>query len=170
MRTYSTELLVSRIVFQRHKNKIKNGREPVFCKVDMKIKELIDRFLFLCSVPKCVKCKEKLGYGDRGLCVNCLNIYNEHKKRDCPKCAKVLSKCSCSSDYLLAHGVKNIIKLFRYSKTEESMPSNYLIYSLKQDNSAVVFKLFSDASREIMSFSPKQKKNKAKTLIFSFIH
>ena len=100
----------------------------------MKIKEIFNRILFFCSVPKCVKCGAKLDYSDRGLCCDCLKVYDEHKRRDCPKCAKVLSRCSCSSDYLTAHGVKNVIKLFRYSKTEESLPSNYLIYSLKQDN------------------------------------
>ena len=102
--------------------------------VAMKIKEIFNRILFLCSVPKCVKCGAKLDYTDRGLCSACLSVYEEHKRRDCPKCARVLSRCSCSSDYLMSHSVKCVIKLFRYSKTEESMPSNYLIYSLKQDN------------------------------------
>ena len=100
----------------------------------MKIQQLIDRFLFLCSVPKCVSCGEKLLYGQRGLCSDCFAVYKEHKKRNCPRCAKILARCSCSSDRLSAHGIKRTVKLFRYAKTEESVPSNYLIYSLKQDN------------------------------------
>lgn len=110
----------------------------------MKIKDLYNRILFLCSVPKCVKCGVKLDYEERGLCADCLEIYKEHKRRDCPKCSKVLSRCSCSSDYLLAHGVNNVVKLFRYAKTDESMPSNYLIYSLKQDNREDVISFLSE--------------------------
>ena len=35
-------------------------------------------------------------------------------------------------------------KVFRYSRSEESMPSNYLIYSLKQDNRSDVVKFLTD--------------------------
>ena len=110
----------------------------------MKVKEIFNRILFLCSVPKCVKCGAKLDYKDRGLCCDCLSVYQNHKLRNCPKCSKVLSQCACSSDYLAAHGVKNVIKLFRYSKAEEAMPSNYLIYSLKQDNREDVISFLSE--------------------------
>ena len=100
----------------------------------MKIKELLNRALFYISVPKCVLCKDKLDYGDRGLCKACMSVYIEHKKRNCPRCSNVLEKCSCTYDALEPYGIKKLIKICRYSKADESLPSNYLIYSLKQDN------------------------------------
>lgn len=114
----------------------------------MKIKEIIKRILFYISVPKCVCCKERLDYEDRGLCKRCLMIYEEHKKRNCPRCSKKLSECFCTYDKLDAHGIKNLVKLFRYSKSDESLPSNYLIYSLKQDNRDDVIDLLSDELSE----------------------
>ncbi len=110
----------------------------------MKVKELFNRAVFYISVPKCVACKNKLDYGEKGLCKACRDIYLEHKKRNCPHCSKVLSECSCTYDCLKSNGIKNLIKVFRYSKTEQSIPSNYLIYSLKQDNRADVLSLLSD--------------------------
>ena len=110
----------------------------------MKIKELFNRVIFYIAVPKCVMCKDKLNYGERALCQKCRAVYDEHKKRNCPHCSKVLAECSCSYDYLESHGIKNLIKIFRYSKTEQSLPSNYLIYSLKQDNRADVLSFLSD--------------------------
>lgn len=110
----------------------------------MKFKELYNRAIFYLSVPKCVCCKEKLDYEDKGLCKSCRATYESHKLRDCPRCSHKLSECFCTYDDLESHGIKNLVKLFRYSKTEESMPSNYLIYSLKQDNRKDVIAFLSD--------------------------
>lgn len=110
----------------------------------MNIRELINRALFYVTVPKCVLCKEKLDFDDRALCKNCFSVYESHKKRNCPKCANVLNECFCTYDYLESHGIKNLVKLFRYSQSEHSLPSNYLIYSLKQDNRKDVFSFFAD--------------------------
>ena len=110
----------------------------------MNFSELLKRALYYISVPKCVLCKEKLDYEDRGLCKKCLVEYKRHKQRDCPHCAHILSECSCSYPYLKSHGIKKFIKLFRYSKAEASMPSNYLIYSLKQDNRSDVLSFLAD--------------------------
>lgn len=110
----------------------------------MKIKEFINRAIYYVSVPKCVLCKEKLDYGERGLCKKCMSAYESHKKRNCPKCSKILSKCFCTYDCLESHGIKNLVKVFRYSKTEQSLPSNYLIYSMKQDNRKDVIDFLAD--------------------------
>ena len=110
----------------------------------MKIKELINRAIYYVSVPKCVCCKDKLDYGERGLCKRCIKGYEEHKRRNCPKCSKILSECFCTYDSLESHGIKNLIKIFRYSKTEQSLPSNYLIYSMKQDNRKDVIDFLAD--------------------------
>lgn len=110
----------------------------------MNIKEIYKRAIYYISVPKCVLCNEKLDYGDRGLCKSCIEEYKKHKERDCPKCAKILSKCFCTYEDLESHGIKNLVKIFRYSKSEQSMPSNYLIYSLKQDNRNDVMDFLAD--------------------------
>lgn len=110
----------------------------------MDIKEFFKRILYYVSVPKCVLCKEKLDYEDRGLCKKCKIEYDRHKTRDCPTCGKILSRCSCSYEKLEAHGIKKFIKIFRYSKAEQSFSSNYLIYSLKQDNRADVLSFLSE--------------------------
>lgn len=110
----------------------------------MKIKDLINRVLYYISVPKCVACKEKLDYGERGLCKNCMQKYKRHKQRNCPRCSKILSECFCSYESLEKNGIKNLVKIFRYSKAEQAIPSNYLIYSLKQDNRRDVLSFLSD--------------------------
>jgi ComF family protein len=109
----------------------------------MKKRDFLKRVLYYISVPKCVLCGEKLDYEDMGLCKKCMVEYIRHKQRNCPKCSKILSECSCSYKTLEAHGIKKFIKIFRYSKAEQSMPSNYLIYSLKQDNRSDVLSFLS---------------------------
>lgn len=110
----------------------------------MNIKELINRAIYYISVPKCVLCKEKLNFEERGLCGKCMDAYTEHKKRNCPRCAKALPECFCTYDSLEAHGIKYLTKIFRYSKSEQSLPSNYLIFSLKQDNRKDVISFLAD--------------------------
>lgn len=110
----------------------------------MRGNQFFKRVLFYISVPKCVLCKEKLDIEDRGLCKSCMVKYEQHKERNCPYCAKRLSECFCSYKELKNHGIKNLAKVFRYSKAEQSMPSNYLIYSLKQDNRSDVLSLLSE--------------------------
>ena len=110
----------------------------------MKIRELLNKVIYYVSVPKCVFCKDKLDYGERGLCKACVDTYEAHKLRNCPRCSRKLSECFCTYDDLDSHGIKNLVKIFRYSKNEESMPSNYLIYSLKQDNRKDVISLLAD--------------------------
>lgn len=100
----------------------------------MKFKEFIERALFLLSVPKCVCCGEQLDFEDKALCKNCMRDYLDAKTRDCSRCARVLSRCTCSNFYLAKHGIKKLVKLFRYETYKESDPSSYLVYSLKQDN------------------------------------
>ena len=103
------------------------------------IKELIDRFLFYVSVPKCVSCDEILVYGEKALCSNCYKEYLEQKKRQCSRCAKKLSACCCSNFYLERNRVKSLIKVYRYNPKNQDLPGNRLIYSLKQDHRRDVF-------------------------------
>jgi len=100
----------------------------------MTFHEFIDRFLFLISVPKCVSCDTILDYGERGICSSCRKEYESAKTRDCSRCAKLISYCTCSNFYLERHYIKNLAKVFRYVKGNEDSPTSALIYSLKQDN------------------------------------
>lgn len=100
----------------------------------MDIKFFLNSVLFYISVPKCVVCNERLDLYDRGLCQSCKSIYEMHKTRNCSRCAKELNRCSCSNEYLKSHSVKKHFKLFRYLHTDQAIPGNKLIYSLKQDN------------------------------------
>ncbi len=99
----------------------------------MKIKGIIDKLLFLISVPRCVGCGKRLLYTEKALCDDCLIEYNENKLRDCSLCGKKLSYCTCSTEYLKSHYIKKLIKVFRYRQNEDN-PSNKLIFSLKSDN------------------------------------
>ncbi len=110
----------------------------------MLLRELFDRFLFLVSVPKCVACGVPLDYGDRALCKACLIEYEEHKTRNCSRCAHKLSECDCSNFYLMRHSMKKLLKVYRYTTSEQRTPWNMLIYSLKQDNRRDVFDFLSD--------------------------
>lgn len=110
----------------------------------MNFQEFVERALFLLSVPKCVCCKEPLDFEDKALCKTCMRGYLETKTRDCSRCAKILSRCTCSNFFLAKHGVKRLIKLFRYETYKEMDPASYLVYSLKQDNRRDTFHFTSE--------------------------
>ncbi len=100
----------------------------------MSAKAIFDRLAYLLSVPKCVSCAEKLDYGQNALCTACKSDYEEICSRNCSRCARLLSECTCSIPYLEAHYIKKLIKVFRYQNREENSSANALIYSLKKDN------------------------------------
>ena len=100
----------------------------------MSIKLIFDRFLHLISVPTCVCCKERLDFNNLALCPKCSAQFEEIKTRNCSKCGKILSMCSCSTKDLEIHFVKKIVKSFRYYPRTENLAANALIYSLKHDN------------------------------------
>lgn len=131
----------------------------------MLIRELIDRLLFLVSVPKCVSCGTPLDFGDRGLCKPCLLDYEEHKTRNCSRCARVLSECDCSNFYLKRHSLKKLLKVYRYTTSEQATPWNTLIYSLKQDNRHDVFDFLADELVGVIKNSLDIDGNEGKYLI-----
>lgn len=105
----------------------------------MTLSELYDKFLFLVSVPKCVKCGELLDFGERVFCTACLADYEDQKQRVCSRCSKKLGLCSCSNAYLEAHYVRRLIKVYRYNSKILELAGNRVIYSLKQDYRRDVF-------------------------------
>ena len=107
----------------------------------MNKKSLMDRVLFALSVPKCVCCKTRLDYGNMALCPKCYAQFEEMLSRNCSRCARKLSECDCSNDFLRGHFVKRVIKCFRYIDRGVPNPANMLIYSLKRDNRNDVLEL-----------------------------
>ena len=94
----------------------------------------MDRVLFALSVPKCVCCGKRLNYGEKALCLKCSAEFNDFKSRNCARCARVLHKCDCTTDYLKSHFIRKTIKCFRYLNRNGANAGNALIYSLKRDN------------------------------------
>lgn len=105
--------------------------------------KFFDKILYYISVPKCVACGERLSTEDRGLCSSCLDEYRAHLERNCSKCAKPLRECACTNEYLDAHFVHSLVKLFRYVPDAKNAASS-LIYSLKRDNNRRVLDFLSD--------------------------
>lgn len=110
----------------------------------MNISEIMDRALFALSVPKCVCCGERLNYGQRAFCLKCSIEFEEFKTRNCARCAKILSKCDCSNEFLEAHFIRRVVKCYRYLNHNEKSSANALIYSLKRDNRRDVLDFASD--------------------------
>lgn len=98
----------------------------------MKVGELLSKALFLLSVPKCVHCKERLDYSDRAFCRKCSAEFENFKNRSCSLCARVLSECDCSVSPLRRHGVKRVLKVYRYIPGEKNRLPNSLVFALKQ--------------------------------------
>lgn len=109
----------------------------------MNIKEFGRAVLFYISVPKCVGCREKLSINEAAICNNCLEQYEDVKRRNCSVCGKMLYECECANDYLERHYVKKLFKVFRYVRIDP-LPSNNLIYSLKRDNRKDVLNFLAD--------------------------
>ena len=110
----------------------------------MRISKFMDRALFALSVPKCICCGDKLNYGEKAFCPKCYAEYNDFKTRNCSKCARILSECDCSNDFLESHFVRRVVKCYRYITINDNMPSNKLIYSLKRDNREDVLSFAAD--------------------------
>ena len=100
----------------------------------MDISALLKRVRFYITVPTCVHCGERLDYEDRVFCPDCRSRYENVKLRNCSRCAKILSKCSCPNDYLDAHLVHRLIKIVRYVSSLEDLVQNRLIFCLKREN------------------------------------
>lgn len=124
----------------------------------MKFKELLNRCLFYISVPKCVCCGVRLTVNEGPLCQTCLEKYKEIKLRNCSICSKTLDRCTCPNKYLDSHLVHNLIKVYRYV-SQEDLPSNKLIFSLKKDNRIDVLGFLSSELADAISASVSDPEN-----------
>ncbi len=119
---------------------------------DMKLKKFIDYVFFYITVPRCVGCGSKLSRTDKALCAECQKEYLNVKNRNCSRCAKKLENCICSNAYLESHGVRELVKVFRYTREGEP-PSNMVIYSLKRDNRKDVLDFLTNELRNALESS-----------------
>ena len=103
------------------------------CGFYMKLSALRDAILFYIGVPRCVGCGEFLAREDRVFCPACRMVYDNAKMRNCSRCAKVLSQCTCPNDFLDSHYIHTLVKVTRYIHNPD-LPQNRIIYSLKQQN------------------------------------
>lgn len=121
----------------------------------MKFKNIKDFLFFYLSVPKCVGCKRRLLRTEKALCADCLSEHENLLLRNCSICSLPLNRCSCSNKYLDLHYVHKVIKVFRYLNTDEVVPSNNLIYSLKRDNRQDVLEFVAEALCDAIEHSLK---------------
>ncbi len=100
----------------------------------MDFSDFLKRAMHYITVPFCVHCRQRLDIDSAVFCPTCLLRYQNVKLRNCSQCASVLSKCSCTNDYLDTHLVHRLIKVVRYVSSIEDLPQNRLIFSLKREN------------------------------------
>ncbi len=110
----------------------------------MTIKSIFRDILFYLSVPCCISCGKRIDKHDMAFCPECSIEFREIASRNCSVCNNILSKCSCSCEYLESMKVKRVVKVFRYKNRDENLTANRLIYSLKEDDRFDVTEYASD--------------------------
>jgi ComF family protein len=84
-------------------------------------------------VPKCAGCEERLPPNPSVcLCPACLSIYNLETTKECAKCAKVMSECSCSTENLEKAKILRLAKLTVYLPHSNDYVVNKMIFKLKK--------------------------------------
>ena len=97
----------------------------------MSISDLISRLFDFLNVRRCLVCREPIAK-TQDLCPECFAVYKKELSAECGICGKRLCECSCSNALLSKHGVKRMVKLFRYRPAETDEHSlNLLLYRLK---------------------------------------
>ena len=97
----------------------------------MEGRSLFRRILFYLSSPKCLRCKEPLSVAELSFCPKCNTEFLNNLTRNCSYCSNLLSECDCAPDFLKAHFVTKLYKLFRYTGKTEDQTGAALIYTLK---------------------------------------
>ena len=86
----------------------------------------------LLGVRRCLFCRLPIGK-DGWLCEACEEAFDEEKRWECGACGSLLSECECSSPYLSTHGVRRLIKLYRY-RPDTDARVNLLLFRLKRQD------------------------------------
>ena len=101
---------------------------------NMSISSLFTRFFDLAIPKRCAVCRE-LVPKNSALCPACEEEYKKERLAECGICGHLLCECACPTPYLSKHGVKRLVKLFRYRPSDTHGHSlNLLLYRLKHDN------------------------------------
>ena len=140
----------------------------------MGILSLASRFFDFAIPRRCAVCREPV-CKDTALCPECKEEYLKERLSECGICGRVLSECSCPTPYLSKHGVKRLIKLFRYRPSDTHAHSlNLLLYRLKHDNvsslrdflaedlKAAMDKTVGKVAPAVITFVPRTVKEKRK--------
>ena len=140
----------------------------------MKLLEFIRRMMHYVYVPRCVHCNEILPKDSETFCPSCLSQYENVKQRNCARCANILSRCTCTNDYLDRHLVHRLLKIVRYVSSIKELPQNRLIFSMKRENREDVARFMSkelsdairanikDHEKYVLAYVPRRRSEKRK--------
>ncbi len=96
-------------------------------------KRALDYALNLIFVPKCAGCGERIPPEHSGcFCEDCLYLYETAKERECAKCGKQLTKCTCPTPKLERSRVRKLTKLMYYHPHANDLAVNKAIFKLKK--------------------------------------
>ena len=87
----------------------------------------------LLFVPKCAGCGERMLPNEKGcLCGLCAVVYDSERDKECAKCGKDLSHCSCSTENLQKAKIEVLSKLTVYRPHSNDFVINQMIFKLKK--------------------------------------
>ena len=99
----------------------------------MTFKNLMSCILDFFFVPKCAGCGERLPVNSDGcLCDKCFFAYEMETTKECAKCQKQLSYCSCSTENLEKAKIFRLVKLTVYTPRSNDYVINQMIFKLKK--------------------------------------
>ena len=88
------------------------------------------RYVF---VNRCLGCGWRIG-AEENFCHACLLDYESGRSRECGRCKKVLSECTCAGRYLMVHRVRRLHKLLPYRAGQSDHGVNRMVLRLKKQN------------------------------------
>lgn len=84
-------------------------------------------------VPKCAGCGERLPVNSEGcLCDKCSFAYEMEATKECAKCGKKMSYCSCGTENLEKAKIFRLVKLTVYTPHSNDYVINQMIFKLKK--------------------------------------
>ena len=99
----------------------------------MSFKTVSSYLLDLLFVPKCAGCGERLSPApDTCLCPSCHLIYEMERAKECAKCQRPLTECSCSTENLEKAKIFRLSKLTVYQPASNDYVINRMIFKLKK--------------------------------------
>ena len=100
---------------------------------------VLERFLDLVFVPRCVACGERMDASGDGICDACRRSYEHAKDEFCDFCGMSAVQCLCMPENLLRSGCLSYRKLLFY-KSDGTPVLHRLIYAVKRHNAVAVMR------------------------------